>query len=191
MKKLKWNGKSVSGKNLLDRVGKPVAAGLAGAALGHFAGKGGNLLAAAGLGVASLGFNMPLLASAAIGAAVVTPPKSTVSLTGVDGIDGVKEWATEAFGRTKGYAKAQLTNVGLESVASKINGIGGIDDVDDSYMNGYANGVEDTESMYGVGQLAYSEELNGFHDQYSDKRLIGSTVAKTPEAVLLGRSNAA
>lgn len=173
-----FNQSRITGKGLINEVGKPILAGLGGAAVGHFAGKGGNLIAAGVLGIASLGFNMPLLASAAVGAAVVTPPAAT-STQGVEGIDGISDFFKGGLERSKGYAKAALTNVGLTSIASKINGIGGIEDV--GYLEGYANGVGDAEAMYGYlgGE---SNELDGFYDG----RLInnGSQV-KTPEALLL------
>ncbi|MFN8356289.1 MAG: hypothetical protein U0Y10_17660 [Spirosomataceae bacterium] len=173
-----FNQNRISAKGLINEVGKPILAGLGGAAVGHFAGKGGNLIAAGVLGVASLGFNMPLLASAAVGAAVVTPAPATAT-NGIEGIDGVSDFLKGGLARTKGYAKAALTNVGLTSIAAKINGIEGIEDVD--YLEGYANDVGDTEAMYGYLNES-PEELNG----YPDGRLIGSSATvKTPEAILL------
>ena len=157
-----FNASRINQNSVVNDLAKPVAIGFAGAAAGYFAGKRKNLLLAGigGLAAIASGHAQQLL-PAVIGCAVVTPPADTTTTSGIDGLEGLKDFVSGGANRSKGYAKSVLSNLGLQSVADKIavNGFAGLNGGDD------AQAIYDEGYMAGVGDLAAldegDQEING------------------------------
>lgn len=169
-----FNASRINQHSVVNDFIRPVAVGLVGAAAGHFAGKGKNLLlaGAAGLAAIAAGYGEEVM-PAVVGCAVVTPPAATTATTtgttGIDGLDGLKDFVSGGANRSKGYAKSFLSNLGLQSVADKIsvNGFDGLGDADvqSIYDQGYMAGVGDIAAIEDGSDYSTNEvpmTMNGY-----------------------------
>ena len=142
------NFKKVTTTAALSDVGVPLAAGVAGAAIGSAFGRGGNIISGVAMGLLSLTvadkkWSNALLA-AAVGAAVVTPP---VAQKGE--MNGLSDKITAGANASKGYLKNWLSmNPLTKSLAEKIpvSGFEGLGSMEEAYLLG----IEDAETMSGL-----------------------------------------
>ena len=157
------NFKKVTTKAALSDVGVPLAAGVAGAAIGSAFGRGGNIISGVAMGLLSLTvadkkWSSALLA-AGVGAAVITPP--TAKVGGIDGLEGT---LTDKFkagaNSSKGYLKNWFSmNPLTKGLAEKIpvSGLEGLGSMEEAYLLG----IEDADTMAGLEGDGDFEGLEG------------------------------
>ncbi len=181
----KANFKKLNGKAAVSKILLPIGIAYLGSIGGAAAGKTGNLAVAGALGVAAVVFDQPNLTYAAIGAAVVTPPKASTATAGIDGLDGLSDKLAGAKNRAMGQAKALLSNAKLDMIADKlpVSGLAGLGDVDEAYQQGYIEGVSDT-----VDELE-GDSIDGLAGTHNPMAQIapGQPERKSIEAILLSR----